>query len=68
MNNIVKPFPNIVLNALHVLAYLILIILCKVELLASTLQIKNSIENIQIHKGRCRNHFADWNAYMCIPI
>lgn len=46
MNNIVKPFPNIVLNALHVLAYLILIILCKVELLASTLQIKNSIEKL----------------------
>lgn len=38
--------PNIVLNVLHVLAHLILIILCKLGLLASTLQIKNGIEKL----------------------
>lgn len=38
--------PNIVLNVLQVLAHLIHIILCEVELLASTLQIKNGIEKL----------------------
>lgn len=44
--NIIKLLLNIVLNVLHVLAHLILIILCKLGLLASTFQIKNSIEKL----------------------
>lgn len=46
MNNIINPLPNIVLNVLNVLAHLILIILCKVGLLASTLQIKTGTEKL----------------------
>ena len=47
MTNITKSLPSIVLNALHVLAHVILLIACKAGLSVSTLQIKTGHRNVK---------------------